>query len=130
MPFNLSTLGGIVGYVGDSNQFFQGDQVVLAPSAVRTTNGSGTPVATDVHSTTRLDLNVTAASGTTPSMTVTVETSKDGATNWVAAGAFAAVTTTGVTRKTVGGLDRFVRVSWAITGTTPSFTFTVSGELI
>lgn len=119
-----------MGYVGDSNQYFQGDQVVLAPSAVRTTSGSGTALATDVHSTARLDLTVTAASGTTPSLTVTVETSKDGSTGWVSAGAFGAVTGAGTSRKTAGGLDRFVRVSWAITGTTPSFTFTVTGELI
>jgi len=27
-------------------------------------------------------------------------------------------------------MDRYARVSWAITGTTPSFTFSVAGEVV
>jgi hypothetical protein len=67
-----------VGFVGDQNAYYEGDPVVLAPPAARTTSASGNPQAT---------------------------------------GHFV-------------GLDRFVRVSWTITGTTPSFTFAVSGELV
>jgi hypothetical protein len=74
-------------------------------------------------------LNVTAAAGTTPSMTVTVETSGDGAT-WSPLGSFPAVTGAGVSRRTFSGLDNFVRASWAVTGTGPSFTATLTGVLL
>lgn len=111
-----------------NNQVVEGDAVVLH-DGTRTGNGSGVGVAVELHHTARLTLNVTAASGTTPSLTVTVETSSgDGV--WTAHTAFAAATGTGAQRRVISGLDRFVRVSWAIAGTTPSFTFTVSGELI
>jgi hypothetical protein len=120
-----------VSYVGDNNQVFPGDMVSLADSAPRTTNGSGPAVAVEAHNTVRAQLNITAASGTTPSMTVTIETSSTGSGGWTTVGtAFAAATTTGVQRRVASSLDRFIRVTWAITGTTPSFTFSVSGELV
>jgi len=77
----------------------------------------------------RLLLDVTAASGATPSLTVTVETSGDAST-WRSAGVFAAKTTVSSERLATAALDRYVRVSWAITGTTPSFTFSVTGEAL
>jgi hypothetical protein len=114
-----------------NNQFVEGDAVMLHASAARTATGSGPTVAVGTHHTARLSLDVTAASGTSPSMTVTIEHSADG-TTWVAhpQGAFTAVTASGSQRKVLSGLDRFVRAVWTITGTTPSFTFSVAGELV
>lgn len=106
-----------------------GDAVVLVPSAVRTASGSGGTYVMESRSTLRLALAVTAASGTSPNLAVTVENSGDGST-WYSAGTFAAKTGTGTERKSFSGIDRFVRVSWAITGTTPSFTFEVAGEAV
>jgi len=108
---------------------FEGESVTLAPSTARTANGSGGPYVMGARGTLRLSLAVTAASGSTPSLTVTVETSADG-TTWYSAGTFAAKTTTGTERKSFSGMDRYARVSWAITGTTPSFTFSVAGEVV
>lgn len=71
----------------------------------------------------RLDLNVTAA-GTT--LTVTVETSKDGSTNWTSVGAFTAMTAVGSQRKVFAGCDRFVRLN--VTAITGSFTYDCTGE--
>lgn len=116
-------------FVGDQNTFGQGDPVELAPSAARGANGAGAAVAVGTAHTARLTLNVTAVGGTTPSLTVSVQTSSDG-TNWRALASYAAATGTGPQRLSVSGLDRFLRVSWAITGTTPSFTFNVAGELV
>jgi len=107
----------------------EGDFVTLAGSAARTANGSGSPYVMGARGTLRLTLAVTASSGTTPSLTVTVENSADGST-WYTAGTFAAKTTTATERKSFSGLDRFARVSWTITGTTPSFTFSVAGEAV
>ena len=106
-----------------------GEAVTLVPSAARTTAGTGGTVVTGERDTLRLTLDVTAASGGTPSMTVTLEHSSD-STTWVAHSSFAAVTGAGTTRKVFGGIDRYVRATWAITGTTPSFTFALTGELV
>lgn len=78
----------------------------------------------------RLRLDVTIASGTTPSLTVSVQTSSDGS-SWYTVESFAAKTAVGAESKAFSGLDRFVRLQWgAPSGTTPSFSFAVTGELI
>lgn len=102
-------------------------QAYLAASAARTTTGNGTAVTGWSRSAGAavVKLDVTAASGTTPSLTVTVQDSPDGST-WTTRDTFAAKTTTGnETRSLPGGLAPNVRASWTITGTTPSFTFSV-----
>lgn len=105
--------------------------VTLFASAARTTTANGTAVALGDLGTLRLLLDVTAASGTTPSMTVTVETSFDGSTNWAAIGtAFTAATGVTSQRKTYPGCDRYVRGVTTISGTTPSFTFSLTGEAV
>ena len=104
------------------------DTTVLPAGTVYTTTTQGAAVEIGDRGTAALDLAITAVSGTTPSMTVTIETSKDGSTNWQTVAAYAAQTTTGTTRKVFAGLDRFVRANCAVSGTTPSFTFGISGE--
>jgi hypothetical protein len=78
----------------------------------------------------RLQLNVTAASGTTPTLDVAIQTSYDaGVTDAArAVASFAQKTAVSAERKAFVGLDRYVRFVATIGGTTPSFTFTVSGE--
>lgn len=70
-------------------------------------------------------LDVTAVSGTSPNMTVSVQWSNDGSTWFTAdpADAFTALTAAGKVTKlfTVKGL--YARLNYALTGTTPSFTF-------
>jgi hypothetical protein len=59
--------------------------------------------------------------------TGTIDTSPDNST-WTAIAAFAAqTTTTSGVRKQFSGVDQYIRASWTITGTTPSFTFAVTG---
>ena len=96
----------------------------LVQSAARTTSGSSAATAGYAGATTlRAQLNVTAASGTTPTLNVVVEDSLDGS-NWNTIGTFAQKTATGreVINITTPFADR-VRISWTIAGTTPSFTF-------
>jgi len=99
------------------------------PSAARTTAGS-IESGEDFAPINRLraQLDVTAASGTTPNLTVFIESTLDG-TNWdtLPDGTFAAKTAVGreVINLTAPVVARRVRVRWAITGTTPSFTFSV-----
>lgn len=99
---------------------------ILVPSAARTTSSS-LESGEDYAPIDRLraQLDVTAASGTTPSMTVVIESTLDG-TNWDALGTFAAKTAAGREVITINPvIGRRVRARWTITGTTPSFTFSV-----
>jgi len=102
---------------------------LVVPSAARTTTGnSGQLNPSGDGETINLLVNVTAVSGTTPNLVLSVEWSSDG-TNFAtpdgAADAFAAITTTATKVKQVERKGKFYRVVWTITGTTPSFTFTV-----
>lgn len=70
-------------------------------------------------------IDLTAVSGTSPNMTVSVQWSNDGSVwfNADPADAFTALTAAGKVTKlfTVKGL--YARLNYTITGTTPSFTF-------
>lgn len=100
-------------------------QQTVVASAARTTNGSSSAVSVWDRNGSVAKLNVTAASGTAPSLVVTVQDSPDG-TSWTTRDTFATKTGTGnEVRALPAGLDTFQRVSWTITGTTPSFTFDV-----
>lgn len=105
------------------------DDVTLAAPAARTATGNGSSLALVDRNQLRLTLDVTAASGTTPTLDVTVQHSPDGST-WATLGTFAQRTAAGSERKIFSGVDRYVRANHAIGGTAPSFTFSVSGEAL
>lgn len=106
-----------------------GDAVVLVPTTTATGAGSGPTFETRSVHTLRLALAVSAVAGTTPTLTVSLEHSPDGAA-WTTHSAFPAISAAGSARRVFTGLDRYVRCTWAVTGTTPSFTFVVAGESI
>lgn len=99
----------------------------LVASAARTASGDSGPLSGwGAAKTIRAQLNVTAASGTTPALDVVIEDSLDGGSTWNAVATFAQKTTTG--REVVSITAAFsdlLRVRWTIAGTTPSFTFAV-----
>jgi hypothetical protein len=104
------------------------DKVTLVPSAARTATGNSGALTTDFFQTEHMSvtLDITARSGTTPSMTLSIEKSPD-ATTWTTIDTFPAQTNTGtVTREIYGGGWSEIRVVWTISGTTPSFTFSVT----
>lgn len=72
-------------------------------------------------------VNVTAASGTTPTLVVRVQLQDPVGLGWVdlPGAATASITATGLTLLTVTNLPRTYRLAWTIGGTTPSFTFSV-----
>jgi hypothetical protein len=114
---------------GANNREIVGKSVVLVPSAARSAAGNGASLDTGERSTLRLLLDVAAVSGLGATTTVTVEQSSDGMT-WRSHSSFAAAAAVGTERKVFGPLDRVVRVSWTVGGTTPSVTFSVTGELV
>lgn len=96
---------------------------------------SGTSTTTTNHSTVQTSayqgvayLNVTAASGTTPTLTVKIQGQDPVSGTWFDTGtAFAQKTTTGNERVAITALpDTTLRAVSTITGTTPSFTYTVT----
>lgn len=73
----------------------------------------------------RCQLNVTASSGTSPTLDVVIQDTLDGS-NWNTIGTFAQKTA--VSREVINVTTPFaetIRVLWTIGGTTPSFTFPV-----
>lgn len=95
-------------------------------SAAKTTSGVTGATAVQGHRVSCL-VGVSAVSGTTPSMTVSLEWSNDGNTWYTGdpADVMTAITTAVNKTKDFVTRGQFVRASYVITGTTPSFTFTV-----
>lgn len=103
----------------------------VVTSATKTTTGTSPTIAVgDLGANMSVGINVTAVSGTTPSMVASVEWSHDGGvTFYKADGAgdvFTAITSTGTTVKQFPIKAPHYHVVWTLTGTTPSFTFAVS----
>lgn len=109
------------------NAFVRGGDVLTAiASAARTASGNSGALDATAFSVISLLLDVTAASGTTPTLNVTVEESDDG-TTWRTVGTFAQKTAVSNERKSFAIAADYYRVSYVIAGTTPSFTFSVTG---
>jgi hypothetical protein len=97
-------------------------------SAARTTTGTGTAFNTDDIGTIMATLVVSAASGTTPTLDVTLETSDAAGSTWTTVGTgFTQQTTTNAgLYKVHTALGYQCRWKWTIAGTTPSFTFAIN----
>lgn len=102
--------------------------VDLLPSAARTTSGTSSVVGGfGDRISLRAQVEVTAASGVSPTLDVVIEDTLDG-TNWNPVGTFTQRTAAAREVVNITGLftDR-LRVRWTVGGTTPSFTFSVVG---
>lgn len=110
-----------------------GQAFVLVPAGtVVTASGASAGIEVDNRNQFVGQLDVTAASGTTPSLTVAVQTSADnGVTDpWRTVASFPAATAVSTSaRQNFVGLDRWIRASYTVTGTTPSETISVTGEI-
>jgi hypothetical protein len=115
-------------YYKDNQEYADVDAVTLAKGAL-TANRDSTPVATD-RGVVRLTLDVTAVSGTSPTLDVTIQTSFD-KQSWTNVGTFTQATGVGKQRKVFTGLDRYVRAHEVLGGSdTPTVTRTIQGELV
>lgn len=108
------------------------DLLSFHPNAARTATGSGTGLDLQQYDgDIVLLLDSAAGTGTTPTLAVTVEHSDLLASGYTAitGAAFTTVTTTASQQKLVVSHDeakRYVRVTYTLGGTTPSFTFSVN----
>lgn len=98
-------------------------------SATKTATGNGTAFNTDDVASLSATLAVSAASGTAPTLDVSLETTVNG-TDWLTVAAFAQQTgtQTGLT-KVFGPLGAQCRWKWTIAGTTPSFTLSITSTV-
>lgn len=100
-------------------------ETVVASAARTTSSNSGTLTGWTRDGAPQARLAITAASGTTPQLVLTIQDSPDGST-WTTRDTFPTQTTTAtVTRALPTLMAPYQRVAWTITGTTPSFTFSV-----
>ncbi len=102
--------------------------LTFADSAARTASGdSGALSGFGDRTSLRAQLNVTAATGTSPTLDVVIEDTLDG-TNWNVLGTFTQLVAPGRQVVNITGLftDR-LRARWVVGGGTPSFTFSVLG---
>lgn len=124
--------------------------VTLFPSAALTATANGNAVNTatgnrpitgvvdGVAKAATILIDVTAASGTTPTLDISIQGRADSASNWItlapltgmSSAAFTQITAaTTQTRRIEGPLPRQLRAVATIGGTTPSFTFSVKAVL-
>lgn len=108
-------------------------RIIFLPSAARTASGNteGTPVSAAGYQEASFFLNVTAASGVSPTLDVEIETQDPVSGEW-----FTLVTFTQATavskefRSATAALGEKIACKWTIGGgDTPSFTFSLSGIL-
>jgi hypothetical protein len=101
----------------------------LVDSAARTASGS-TTILTDFNDsqTARVKLNVTAASGTSPTLDVVIEDTFDDGATWNTVGTFTQRVGTGSQVISLSTpFSSNLRARWTIGGSAPSFTFSVRG---
>ena len=108
------------------NQMVEGEAISLLSSAARTVTGQSAAVNSEAFDDVLLELDVTVASGTTPTLNVTIETRK-AAGAWRSIGTFTQKTGVSADRQSFSGTDEEIRANYAIAGTTPSFTFSIAG---
>lgn len=104
--------------------------ITILPSAARTASGTA-DIGDSAAEFDSVDifLDVTAASGTSPSLIATYQASVDGGTTWFDVTSGAAITAAGKQIINVSSrLGALGRLSYAITGTTPSFTFSAVSQ--
>jgi hypothetical protein len=141
----LARLAAVGGPIGEGAPFSasvesdsqHGRGVLLHPPTARSTTANGTAVAQagpGAGRTLYAALHVLSASGTTPSLTVKVQS--DDAVGFPSATdriTFSAANAAGWQWGSVAGdfsTETHLRVTWTITGTTPSFTFAVAAFIV
>lgn len=115
------------------NLLSRGSDVTVLASGALTTTGQSAAIDVGGAGTLRAQVQVSAVSGTTPSVTVTIQTSHDaGSTDaWRTAGAaYSALTSVSNSPYQCFVVDRYVRVAYTVSGTTPSLTTTVVAEAV
>ncbi|HEY9659866.1 MAG TPA: hypothetical protein V6C65_15525 [Allocoleopsis sp.] len=99
-------------------------------SGTFTTTGNTSAIDASGYGSIGFTLNVSAASGTTPTLDLDLQTSNDGVNDWTTQYEVERFTTTGSYVAARHSLQaRYYRYLYTISGTSPSFTFTIRTDL-
>lgn len=97
------------------------------PSQTQTATGNSADIDLSLIKLASLILNISAVSGTAPTLVVSIQAKDPISGNYVQISAFASQSATGTLRlANLSAVGSLVRIVWTIGGTTPSFTFSVS----
>lgn len=110
------------------NQQRKTEVATLLASAARTTSGTSAEFDSTGFKEVAIYLNVTAASGTTPTLDLKAQSLDPVSGVWmdIPSGALTQKTAAGTELKVLSaGLGNRMRISYTIAGTTPSFTFSL-----
>lgn len=122
------------GFTTSQDEYVAGRDVTLKASSAVTATGTTTGMDVGGLPTLRAQVRVTnITGGTSPTLTVTVQTSHDnGSTDaWRTAGAaFSSINSVSNSPYQCFVVDRYVRVSYAVTGSPTGITFSVEGEAV
>jgi phage gp36-like protein len=105
--------------------------LAVEPHASAAETASGSATAVDIgalRSCLKLRLDLTALSGTTPKLTVYVETASASSGPWKSLGSFPALTVTATKDAVFADCLRYNRVRWVLDGATPEAIFAVTGN--
>jgi hypothetical protein len=107
------------------------ESLLLLPPAIRTTSGVGSIIDVGSFSMMAVIVNVTSVSGVSPVLNVYIEGLAQEIGEWIPLPglSFLNITSPTTVTNTIFPLAwKFIRVRWEITGTSPSFEFSVSAE--
>jgi len=105
-------------------------QILYSGTATTTGNTQSTPKVCRYSKEAVFFLDVTAVSGTSPTLDVAINTYDEVGGNWHLLATFDRMTATGTDVGYVGyGLGEKLSVTYTIDGTNPSFTFSVAANL-
>lgn len=105
------------------------EQVILLASGARTSSGNGSDVDVGRFLYGELCLDITAVSGTGPTLDVYIEGKDEYTGKYRTLFSQTGISAVGTYWFSLGpSAWKYIRVRWVIAGTSPSFTFSVSGE--
>lgn len=109
-------------------QWVRGEDLTLHASAAETVTVNGSAQNSEEASTLDLFLDVTVVSGTSPTLDVKIQTRDGSSDSWVdVTPAFTQATGVTSERKRITGLGKQYRFVATIGGTSPNFTFALTG---
>lgn len=100
-------------------------------SGTVTSSGSSADIDVTTITALEIELKVTAVSGTSPTLSVYIEGKFEATGDYKVLVYQEGITNTGIWYFTINPvIFRYIRVRWVISGTSPSFTFTVAGQTV
>ena len=133
LPVIIQTGGNTIGYVGvisgQNIRIFRqySNDTTTVPSATVTASGNSTDISVALYNQITCFLDVTAVSGTSPTLDIYVKSKDPISGKYVTIGQYAQVTATGTWQLAIDGsvLGSDVQFEWVLGGTSPSFTFSI-----